>query len=222
MRTHALIRTGVTLVAAFAAAIVMVGAPTMAHAAPDDRELRITRVDGSPVGTLFTDWVMVPGDKVSTTVVAHRMGGGESSLLLTLGDLSGVRGGRVTPIDEDVLISAKARGVEVQSSAAALMRGDATLDLGRSADPVVPIDVTFELPFSSSNATQQQVFNLSLVVTAADIPVSVPGTTPTSPPTPAAPAVAGTPAAGAKPGGLQTVLPFLPSTGASVRESTLR
>jgi hypothetical protein len=141
-----------TLVAAVSLVFVSAGAANASH---EERSLQLTRVDGSPVGTLFTDWVMVPGDKVSTTLLAHRTGAGESSLLITLGDSDHGTKRPATPVEEDVIITAEANGLEIHSSAATLMRSDAALDLGRSSDPVVPITVTFELPFSSSNATQQ-------------------------------------------------------------------
>lgn len=245
MRRTILARGAAALVAtAGIATLVFVGS-TGAHAEHESRALHITRVDGSPVGTLFTDWVMVPGDKVSTTVLARRTGHGASSLLITLGDLDSNRDpASRTAVEEDVVITATANGRQLQSSAAALMKGDVALDLGRSEDRLVPIDVTFELPFSSDNPTQQQNLNLSLVVTAADIPVPAPSPTtpttpspePTTPADPADPADPGDPAdpagptnpavtvspetpfTAAQPGGLETVLPFLPGTGASVRD----
>ena len=241
MRRTMLARGTAALAATVGIAALVFVSSTGAHAEHESRALHITRVDGSPVGTLFTDWVMVPGDKVSTTVLARRTGHGASSLLITLGDLDNHRDSPArTAVEEDVVITATANGRQLQSSAAALMKGDIALDLGRSEDPVVPIDVTFELPFSSDNATQQQNLNLSLVVTAADIPVSTPEPTepatpanpstpadPATPTDPAAPAVPANPAgngsptapiAAAQPDGLETVLPFLPGTGASVRE----
>ena len=229
MRRTILARGVAALVASVGVATVLFVGSTGAHAEHENRALHITRVDGSPVGTLFTDWVMVPGDKVSTTVLARRTGHGASSLLITLGDLDDNRDKKSrTAVEEDVVITATANGRKLQSSAADLMKGDVALDLGRSEDPVVPIDVTFELPFSSDNATQQQKLNLSLVVTAADIPVPTPGptdpaspanpSTPAHPHSPSVPTGETLPVTATQPHGLETVLPFLPDTGASVRE----
>jgi hypothetical protein len=148
-----------TLVAAMSLVFVSAGAANASH---EERSLQLTRVDGSPVGTLFTDWVMVPGDKVSTTLLAHRTGAGESSLLITLGDSDHGTKRPATPVEEDVIITAEANGLEIHSSAATLMKSDAALDLGRSSEPVVPITVTFELPFSSSNATSSSRWTLWL------------------------------------------------------------
>ena len=151
-----------------AAGIALSGA-TVATADTADRTLSLTREDGSPIGTLFTDWTMVPGDIVHTTVVAHRTGGGESSLMITLGDA--VDGGKAAPraVERDVLITVAANGLERTSSAADLMHADVIFDLGRSSAASVPIDVTFELPFSSGNDSQLQSLDLTLVVMAADL-----------------------------------------------------
>ena len=208
-----------TILRIFAASVAVLGLGTLlaitaaplAHAEHEDRALHVTRIDGSPVGTLFSDWVMVPGDKVSTTVVAHRTGPGESSLLITLGNEST---GHLTPtaVEDDVLISIRTNGIELTSTASALKTGATIFDLGRSAAPSVPIEVTFELPFSSGNDTQQQSLDLSLVVTAADIPVSTPGPTPGKTPqtqTQTQPTNNDT---------LASVLPFLPNTGTAARE----
>lgn len=165
-----------------------------AYAEHEDRALHLTRIDGSPVGTLFTDWVMVPGDKVTTTVVARRTGQGESSLLISLADSEGSAHTAPTAVEEDVLISIRTNGIELTSTASALKTGGAVFDLGRSAASSVPIDVTFELPFSSENATQRQTLGLSLVVTAADLPTSSPDDD------------------------LATGIPFLPNTGSSARD----
>jgi LPXTG-motif cell wall-anchored protein len=207
---------GAFLALGAATALVFVGT-SAAHAEHEDRKLHLTRVDGSPIGTLFDDWLMVPGDKVSTTVLAHRTGDGESSLLITLNDSEDGERRPASAVEKDVTITAEANGHEIRASAAELMKTDGMLDLGRSADPVVPIDITFELPFSSTNATQLQSMHLAVVVVAADMPVSTPEPTePTEPTTqPSTPAA---PDATASVGGLDTVLPFLPNTGASVRE----
>ncbi|GHD45016.1 hypothetical protein D9V29_02585 [Mycetocola manganoxydans] len=210
-------RIGAGLLASAAALALTLGGASVATADTGERSLSITRTDGSPVGTLFTDWTMVPGDKVSTTVLAHRTGGGESSLMITLGNNRSDREATPTPVEEDVVITVASNGIELASSAAALMHGDVMLDLGRSAAATVPIDVTFELPFASSNATQQQSIDLALLVVAADIPTSTDPADPTTPAPPADPTPAPTPgteipaADGAAP-------PALPSTGASVRD----
>ncbi|MET1051388.1 MAG: hypothetical protein ABWX65_01995, partial [Mycetocola sp.] len=131
---------------------------------------------GSPIGTLFSDWTMVPGDVVHTTVVAHRTGGGESNLMITLGDGDGVdsvdavklvTGPKV--VEQDVLITIAGNGFVRTATAAELKRADVVFDLGRSAKADVPIDVTFELAFSSGNESQLQSVDLALVVIAADM-----------------------------------------------------
>lgn len=193
------IRVAAALVATAVVTMFGLALAPAAHAEHDERALHITRVDGSPVGTLFTDWTMVPGDKVSTTVVAHRTGEGGSSLFITLGDTSDTRRTTPTAVEEDVLISIRTNGIELTSTASALMTGGAVFDLGRSAAPSIPIDITFELPFSSENATQLQELGLSLVVTAADLPTS----TPESP---------------SGENGLSSDIPFLPNTGSSARD----
>ncbi|MFU8946714.1 LPXTG cell wall anchor domain-containing protein [Mycetocola zhadangensis] len=220
-------------IAALVGTLASVVGISPAYAEHDDRALHITRVDGSPVGTLFTDWVMVPGDTIKATVVAHRTGHGASSLLITLGDRSNQHHARPTPVEQDIIVTAEANGVQIRASAAALMLGDASLDLGRSSDPIVPIDVSFELPFSSANATQLQMFNLSVVVTAADIPV--PSNEPETPiphpaeetpdlggpgawPTATNPAGREASSLSRNRGILESVIPLLPHTGASVRE----
>ena len=176
---------------AFVVGLIFAGA-TSASADTDERNLSLTRLDGSPIGTLFTDWTMVPGDVVRTTVVAHRTGGDESSLLITLGNSSGDRGAASTAVEEDVVITIASNGSEYISSAAASMKGDVVFDLGRSSAEAVPIDVTFELPYSSGNDTQGQSIDLSLTVTAID------------PSTPDGLTIPG--------------FPNLPTTGASVRD----
>lgn len=197
---HTLARIAAALIAIATVSILGLAAATpAAYAEHEDRALHLTRMDGSPVGTLFSDWIMVPGDKVSTTVIAHRTGQGESSLLITLGTWSDAAHTTPTAVEEDVLISIRANGSELTSTASALMTGAAVFDLGRSAASSVPIEVTFELPFSSGNATQQQSLDLSLVVTAADLPES----TPTQPGTDDS---------------LASLIPSLPSTGTSARD----
>ncbi|GGE92660.1 hypothetical protein [Mycetocola zhadangensis] len=207
---HKLGRIGAALAVATVATTLAFAGATAAHAEPEERTLHLTRVDGSPVGNLFTDLVIVPGDTLRTTVVAHRTGPGESSLLITLANPADDSDALPTPIEDDVVITASVNGLELKSSAAALMRGDAVLDLGRSSAANVPIDISLELPFASSNATQEQELDLSVVLTAADLPTSGPDA---NTPTPVQ-----SPATSANPGGLATILPFLPGTGASVRE----
>lgn len=153
------------IVAVLAAVAFALAAASPVSADTGERTLNLTRQDGSPIGTLFEDWTMVPGDVVSTTVVAHRAGGGASSLLITLGDDADAT---PTPVEEDVVITVAANGVEHSASASALSRGEVVFDLGRSSAAVVPIDVTFELPFSSGNDTQRQSLALGIVVTAVD------------------------------------------------------
>ena len=208
MKTHVMSRLaraaagaiGVALVAALAFS----GAASAA-ADTEERALAVTREDGSPIGTLFSDWTMVPGDIVTTRVVAHRTGGGVSSLLITLGDDSTDQRATPTPVQKDVVITVAGNGTTFRSTAAELLRGDVIFDLGRSSIASVPIDVTFELPFSSGNATQLQSLDLSLVVVAADTEVD-PGDTGGGSTTP--PSNAGS-------------LPNLPSTGASVRDALI-
>ncbi|MCP2031445.1 hypothetical protein L1277_001536 [Okibacterium sp. HSC-33S16] len=184
-----------TALAVLTIVVVVVASPTPASAEHRERTLHMTRVDGAPIGALFDDWVMVPGDKASTTVVANRTGGGVSSLAITLGNgNTRAASAAALPIEENLLITAEVNGLVFRSSAASLMQGDAVFDLGRSTDPAVPIDVTFELPFESGNNTQQQPFDLSLVVTAADVPTSADSRI------------------------RETTLPLLPGTGASVRD----
>lgn len=191
---------GVALVAALALA----GA-TSASADTEERSLALTREDGSPIGTLFSDWTMVPGDVVTTTVVAHRAGGGVSSLLITLGDDANQRGAGPTSVQKDVVITVSGNGTEFRSTAAELLGGDVIFDLGRSSVASVPIDVTFELPFSSGNETQLQSIDLSLMVVAADMEVD-PG---------------GAGGGSTTPPGDAASPPNLPSTGASVRDALI-
>ena len=210
MTARILTRVGAGLLATAAAVALTFAGASAATAETTERTLSITRADGTPVGTLFTDWTMVPGDRVSTTLVAHRTGGGESSLLITLGDNQANPDATPTAVEDDVVITVGSNGSEHSSSAAALMKGDVILDLGRSAAATVPIDVTFELPFTSGNATQLQSIDLSLVVIAADDQSPTPGTPPddtTPTPTPAP-----------NPSADGPNLPALPSTGASVRD----
>ncbi|MBG6238785.1 hypothetical protein IWX78_001757 [Mycetocola sp. CAN_C7] len=174
-------RLGKASVGVAVAAVIAFSGASSAAADPidsdTDRTLSLTRADGSPIGTLFSDWTMVPGDIVHTTVVAHRTGGGESSLMITLGDGDEQRTSGPTAVERDVLITVAGNGIEVTSSAADLKHTDAVFDLGRSSAASVPIDVTFELPFSSGNGTQLQSLDLGLVVIAADmeIPASTDG-----------------------------------------------
>lgn len=203
MSTRILTRIGAAVVAIAAVVALAVAGTATASADTDERTLSLTRQDGSPIGTLFSDWTMVPGDVVNTTVVAHRTGGGESTLLITLADPGAGTVGPSTAVENDVVITVASNGTEFRSSAAALMRGDVVFDLGRSGLSSVPIDVTFELPFSSGNETQLQALDLSLVVVATDIDA------------PAPPAGTG---AGSAAHDESVSFPNLPSTGASVRD----
>ncbi len=183
----------------------------------DERSLSLTRQDGSPIGTLFTDWTMVPGDNVSTTVIAHREGGGSSTLLVTLG--GGSPGDSTsTLVEEEVVITIVANGTEYVSSAADLMRGDMVVDLGRSSLTHVPIDVSFELPFDSANESQSHSLDLSLVVVATDTegPETGPGSAPEA--GPGAGPGSGIPSAN---GSILPNFPNLPSTGASIRDALI-
>ena len=204
MNSRILTRIGAGVLAAVAAVALSLAGASVASADTADRTLSLTRVDGSPIGTLFSDWTMVPGDIVSTTVVAHRTGGGVSSLLITLGDDSAGTSRAATAVEDDVVITVASNGVEHSSSAAELMRGDTMFDLGRSSVASVPITVTFELPFSSGNATQLQSIDLSLMVVATDVDAPKPPTDVDDD--------------AAAPAGGDTAFPNLPSTGASVRD----
>lgn len=205
------------------AATVLVCAMSLAGASgamadTTERSLSITRLDGSPVGTLFSDWTMVPGDRVTTTVVAHRTGGGASNLLVTLGDNQSDLKTGPNPVEDDVVITVASNGKKLSSSAAALIHDDVLLDLGSSAAERVPIDVTFELPFSSGNATQQQSIDLSVVVIATEKAPTSDQTDPTAPPAPAEPAQPAPPASPVPNPVPGSILPNLPSTGASLRD----
>ena len=206
MSIRILTRVGAGLVALTAATVLTFAGATAASADTDERTLSLTRQDGSPIGTLFSDWTMVPGDVVSTTVVAHRTGGGVSTLLITLADPEAGSARASTAVENDVVITVASNGTEYSSSAAALMRGDAVFDLGRSSLASVPIDITFELPFSSGNDTQLQSLDLSLVVVATVIDPTVP------------PIGSGEEPAGPGDG---VAFPNLPSTGASVRDALI-
>ncbi|WP_162925007.1 hypothetical protein [Mycetocola zhujimingii] len=189
------------------------------YAENEDRTIHLSRLDGGTVDPLFDDWVMVPGDKVSTTVIAHRSGQDDSTLFITLAALSGGIVLPPTAVEEDVLISIHTIGADFTATASELMTGGAVFDLGRSAPTDVPIEVTLELPFSSSNSTMLQTLDLSLIVRAADILQATPDESAVTTPAPTAGAAAETqPAVGGSiADGSTTDVPFLSTTGASPR-----
>ena len=163
LATRMMAATAVALAAAFS----IVGPTAPAIAVTSERTLSLTRADGSPVGQLFDPVVMVPGDTVTTTVYAHRTGGGSSDLTVTLSGEGG-SGAEPNAFERDAVVTVETQGIRRSATVADLISGREVIELGRSAVETLPIEVSLTLPFSSADDSKRQSLDLALVVTAID------------------------------------------------------